>query len=88
MNMIGFLETYRMSIDVKIASTPLIVVKMISIAGRMAELHAKQAPDCVHELEAWGAIFDRTTRAKSCSGTSAATDIRAWRTRATGRVWR
>ncbi|HYA18748.1 MAG TPA: FAD-binding protein, partial [Bryobacteraceae bacterium] len=27
---------------------------------RMAELHAKQAPDRVHELEAWGAIFDRT----------------------------
>src|SRR5262249_61558980 len=27
---------------------------------RMAELHAKEAPACVHELEAWGAIFDRT----------------------------
>src|ERR1700685_172790 len=27
---------------------------------RMAELHAKEAPDCVHELEAWGALFDRT----------------------------
>src|SRR6187455_3348073 len=27
---------------------------------RMAELHAKQAPDRVHELEAWGAVFDRT----------------------------
>jgi len=27
---------------------------------RMAELHAKEAPDCVHELEAWGAVFDRT----------------------------
>src|SRR3954465_11769443 len=27
---------------------------------RMAELHAKQAPDRVRELEAWGAIFDRT----------------------------
>ena len=27
---------------------------------RMAELHAKQAPDRVKELEAWGAIFDRT----------------------------
>jgi succinate dehydrogenase / fumarate reductase flavoprotein subunit len=28
---------------------------------RMAELHAKEAPDCVRELEAWGALFDRTT---------------------------
>jgi succinate dehydrogenase / fumarate reductase flavoprotein subunit len=27
---------------------------------RMAELHAKEAPDCVKELEAWGAVFDRT----------------------------
>jgi succinate dehydrogenase / fumarate reductase flavoprotein subunit len=27
---------------------------------RMAELHAKEAPACVHELEAWGAVFDRT----------------------------
>src|SRR6188768_2952738 len=27
---------------------------------RMAELHAKEAPDCIHELEAWGAVFDRT----------------------------
>jgi succinate dehydrogenase / fumarate reductase flavoprotein subunit len=28
---------------------------------RMAELHAKEAPTCVRELEAWGAVFDRTT---------------------------
>jgi succinate dehydrogenase / fumarate reductase flavoprotein subunit len=27
---------------------------------RMAELHAKQAPDRVNELEEWGAVFDRT----------------------------
>jgi len=27
---------------------------------RMAELHAKEAPDRVWELEAWGALFDRT----------------------------
>ena len=27
---------------------------------RMAELHAKEAPDRVRELEEWGAIFDRT----------------------------
>jgi succinate dehydrogenase / fumarate reductase flavoprotein subunit len=28
---------------------------------RMAELHAKEAPDRVRELEGWGAVFDRTT---------------------------
>jgi succinate dehydrogenase / fumarate reductase flavoprotein subunit len=28
--------------------------------SRMAELHAKEAPECVRELEAWGALFDRT----------------------------
>jgi len=27
---------------------------------RMAELHAKEAPDRVRELEAWGAVFERT----------------------------
>jgi succinate dehydrogenase / fumarate reductase flavoprotein subunit len=27
---------------------------------RMAELHAKEAPECVRELETWGALFDRT----------------------------
>ncbi len=27
---------------------------------RMAELHAKEAPDRVNELEDWGAVFDRT----------------------------
>src|SRR5207249_1135580 len=27
---------------------------------RMAELHAKEAPDTVRELESWGALFDRT----------------------------
>src|SRR5882672_7541592 len=27
---------------------------------KMAELHAKEAPDRVKELEAWGAVFDRT----------------------------
>ncbi len=29
---------------------------------RMAELHAKEAPARVRELEAWGALFDRTKR--------------------------
>src|SRR5436309_12419400 len=28
--------------------------------ARMAQLHAQQAPDRVKELEAWGAVFDRT----------------------------
>src|SRR5881394_4093657 len=28
---------------------------------RMAEIHAKEAPERVKELEAWGAVFDRTT---------------------------
>ena len=28
---------------------------------RMAELHAKEAPDRVRELEEWGAVFDRTS---------------------------
>ena len=28
---------------------------------RMAEIHAREAPDRVRELEAWGAVFDRTT---------------------------
>ncbi|MBD67872.1 MAG: fumarate reductase/succinate dehydrogenase flavoprotein subunit [Candidatus Marinimicrobia bacterium] len=31
-------------------------------AWRMAELHAKQAPDRVRELEEWGAVFDRTNK--------------------------
>jgi succinate dehydrogenase / fumarate reductase flavoprotein subunit len=31
---------------------------------RMAELHAKEAPDRVWELEAWGAVFDRTKEGK------------------------
>src|SRR5512135_1319877 len=31
---------------------------------RMAELHAREAPDRVWELEAWGALFDRTKDGK------------------------
>jgi succinate dehydrogenase / fumarate reductase, flavoprotein subunit len=31
---------------------------------RMAELHAKNAPDRVRELEQWGAVFDRTKDGK------------------------
>src|ERR1700693_5879773 len=29
---------------------------------RMAQLHAQEAPDRVRELEAWGALFDRTDK--------------------------
>ena len=38
---------------------------------RMAELHAKEAPDRVRELEAWGALFDRTK-----DGTHSAAQLR------------
>ncbi|MCF6521970.1 fumarate reductase/succinate dehydrogenase flavoprotein subunit [Streptomyces sp. JJ36] len=31
---------------------------------RMAELHAKEAPERVWELETWGALFDRTAKGK------------------------
>src|ERR1041384_6663216 len=31
---------------------------------RMAEIHAKEAPECVKELEKWGALFDRTKDGK------------------------
>jgi len=31
---------------------------------RMAELHAKEAPERVRELESWGAVFDRTKEGK------------------------
>ncbi len=31
---------------------------------RMAEIHAKESPDRVKELEAWGAVFDRTDDGK------------------------
>jgi succinate dehydrogenase / fumarate reductase flavoprotein subunit len=31
---------------------------------RMAELHAKESPDRIWELETWGALFDRTKEGK------------------------
>ena len=31
---------------------------------RMAELHAKESPDRIYELEMWGALFDRTNEGK------------------------
>ena len=56
---------------------------------RMAELHAKEAPDRVRELEAWGArVRPHARTAASCSATSAATATRGWRTSATAPAWR
>jgi Succinate dehydrogenase/fumarate reductase, flavoprotein subunit len=54
---------------------------------RMAELHAR-SPDRVWELEAWGALFDRTPTARSASATSAATSTPGSPTSATGPGWR
>ena len=34
---------------------------------RMAQIHAQEAPACVRELEAWGAVFDRTARRQNPS---------------------
>ena len=54
---------------------------------RMAELFAKEAPDRVYELERWGALFDRTPEARSCSGRSAHTPGGGCATWATARGW-
>ena len=54
---------------------------------RMAELHAKEAPERVHELEKWGAGLTALRMARSSSAISAATGIRASRTSATARAW-
>ena len=54
---------------------------------RMAQLHAQEAPARVRELEAWGAVFDRTPDGRSCSATSAATATRDSRTSATAPDW-
>ena len=35
---------------------------------RMAELHAKEAPARVRELESWGALFDRTQDGRTLRG--------------------
>ena len=56
---------------------------------RMAELHAKEAPDRVRELEAWGALFDRTPgRAHPPAQLRRPQVSRAWRTSATAPAWR
>ena len=55
---------------------------------RMAELHAKEAPDRVWELEAWAPCSTGPKTARSASGTSAGTSTRGWRTSATAPAWR
>ena len=56
---------------------------------RMAELHAKEAPARVRELEAWGAVFDRTTRRPhSAAQLRRAPVSAAWRTWATAPAWK
>ena len=49
---------------------------------RMAEIHAKEAPDRVRELEAYGACSIAPRTGASCSATSAGTGIRDSRTSA------
>ena len=49
----------------------------------MAQIHAQEAPDRINELEAWGALFDRTPDGASISDPSAATPTAAWPTSAT-----
>jgi succinate dehydrogenase / fumarate reductase flavoprotein subunit len=39
---------------------------------RMAELHAREAPERVRELEGWGALFDRHSSFGACSSPAAA----------------
>ena len=55
---------------------------------RMAELHAKEAPDRVRELEAWARSSTAPRTAASCSATSAATATRASPTSATAPGWK
>ena len=49
---------------------------------RMAEIHAKEAPDRVPELEAWGAVFDRTPDGRINQRNFGGFVIRDWRTSA------
>ena len=54
---------------------------------RMAELHAKEAPDRVRELEAWARSSIAQPMAESSSETSAVTAIPAWPTSAIAPGW-
>jgi succinate dehydrogenase / fumarate reductase flavoprotein subunit len=51
---------------------------------RMAELHAKEAPDRVRELEAWGALLDRTPDGRMNQRNFGGHKYPAGSTRATG----
>ena len=55
---------------------------------RMAELHAREAPDRVRELEAGARCSTGRPTAASCSATSAATSIPVSPTWATAPAWR
>ena len=56
---------------------------------RMAELHAKEAPDRVRELEAWGsAVLTEQRMERSSSGTLAGTAIHGSHMLATEPVWK
>ena len=55
---------------------------------RMAELHAQQSPDRVRELEAWGAVFDRTKDGRILQRNFGGTSIPGWRTSGTELAWR
>ena len=55
---------------------------------RMAEFHAKEAPDRVRELEQWGAVFDRTPKDLINQRNSAATPSLVSPTSATPRASR
>lgn len=54
---------------------------------RMAELHAREAPERVWELETWGRSSTAPRTAGSRSATSAVTSTRASHTSETGRDW-
>jgi len=55
---------------------------------RMAQIHAQESPERVLELEQWGALFDRTSTATSCSGPSATYLQTAVPRSATAPAWR
>ena len=55
---------------------------------RMAQIHAQEAPERVRELENGARCSTARRTAGSCSGTSAGTATRAWRTSATAPAWR
>ena len=55
---------------------------------RMAQIHAQESPARVRELEEWARCSTAPRTAAFCSGISAGTRIRGWRTSATAPGWR